>query len=151
MRFWWWWVIGCSSALFRVHGRFWLLSARWEIGAEIRQLPENTGDLATLASDGDWLFHDCVFSGVLPLWNRLKRAVRVAFSVLSYFYWYVAQLVVVFVMVFLLSSTTIGLFPSTTQWWRKFSVRLDGSSPAMSVTLRRLYCVQCTLSKKSAL
>ena len=30
------------------YGRFWLLSARREIGAEIRELPENTGDLATL-------------------------------------------------------------------------------------------------------
>ena len=30
------------------YGRFWLLSGRREIGAEIRELPENTGDLATL-------------------------------------------------------------------------------------------------------
>ena len=30
------------------YGRFWLLSWRREIGAEIRELPENTGDLATL-------------------------------------------------------------------------------------------------------
>jgi len=28
--------------------RLWLLSGRREIGAEIRELPENTGDLATL-------------------------------------------------------------------------------------------------------
>ena len=32
------------------YGRFWLLSGRREIGAEIRELPENTGDLATLVS-----------------------------------------------------------------------------------------------------
>jgi len=31
------------------YGRFWLLSGRREIGAEIRELPENTGDLATIA------------------------------------------------------------------------------------------------------
>jgi len=32
------------------YGRFWLLSGRREVGAEIhvRELPENTGDLATL-------------------------------------------------------------------------------------------------------
>ena len=30
------------------NGRFWLLSGRREIGAEIWELPENTGDLATL-------------------------------------------------------------------------------------------------------
>jgi len=30
------------------YGRFWLLSGRREAGAEIRELPENTGDLATL-------------------------------------------------------------------------------------------------------
>jgi len=30
------------------YGRFWLLSGRREVGAEIRGLPENTGDLATL-------------------------------------------------------------------------------------------------------
>jgi len=30
------------------YGRFWLLSGIREIGAEIRELPENTGDLATL-------------------------------------------------------------------------------------------------------
>ena len=30
------------------YGRFWLLSGRREVGAEIRKLPENTGDLATL-------------------------------------------------------------------------------------------------------
>ena len=29
------------------YGRFWLLSGRREVGAEIRELPENTGDLAT--------------------------------------------------------------------------------------------------------
>ena len=29
-------------------GRFWFLSGRWEMGAEIRELPENTGDLATV-------------------------------------------------------------------------------------------------------
>ena len=29
------------------YGRFWLLSGRREIVAEIRELPENTGDLAT--------------------------------------------------------------------------------------------------------
>ena len=32
------------------YGRFWLLSGRREIGVEIRELPENTGDLATLFS-----------------------------------------------------------------------------------------------------
>ena len=32
------------------YGRFWLLSGRREVGAEIRELPENTGDLATLVS-----------------------------------------------------------------------------------------------------
>ena len=30
------------------YGRFWLLSGRREVGAEIREFPENTGDLATL-------------------------------------------------------------------------------------------------------
>ena len=30
------------------YGRFWLLSGRREVAAEIRELPENTGDLATL-------------------------------------------------------------------------------------------------------
>ena len=36
------------------YGRFWLLSGRREIGAEIRELPENTGDLATLVLVGLW-------------------------------------------------------------------------------------------------
>jgi len=35
------------------YGRFWLLSGRREIGAEIRELPENTGDLATLEREGE--------------------------------------------------------------------------------------------------
>ena len=30
------------------NGRLWLLSGRREVWAEIRELPENTGDLATL-------------------------------------------------------------------------------------------------------
>ena len=30
------------------YGKFCLLSGRREVGAEIRELPENTGDLATL-------------------------------------------------------------------------------------------------------
>ena len=39
-----------SLAVLRLvkYGRFWLLSGRREVGAEIRELPENTGDLATL-------------------------------------------------------------------------------------------------------
>ena len=36
------------------YGRFWLLSGRREIGAKIRELPENTGDLATLGSTLQW-------------------------------------------------------------------------------------------------
>ena len=41
------------ARLLRVkYGRFWLLSGRREIEAEIRELPENTGDLATLAYGG---------------------------------------------------------------------------------------------------
>ena len=34
------------------YGRFWFLSGRREMGAEIRELPENTGDLATLSKGG---------------------------------------------------------------------------------------------------
>ena len=42
------------------YGRFWLLSGRREIGAEIRELPENTGDLATLVNREiyvNWIVH----------------------------------------------------------------------------------------------
>jgi len=38
------------------YGRFWLLSGRQEIGAEIRELPENTGDLATLTTTSEFVF-----------------------------------------------------------------------------------------------
>ena len=36
------------------YGRFWLLTGRREIGAEIRELLENTGDLATLVPSANF-------------------------------------------------------------------------------------------------
>jgi len=41
-------LISLAGLCLDKNGRFWLLSGRREVGAEIRELPENTGDLATL-------------------------------------------------------------------------------------------------------
>ena len=45
------------------NGRFWLLSGTREVWAEIRELPENTGDLATLGS------HTILVSAQQTVWQ----------------------------------------------------------------------------------